>query len=171
MASLVVLRLFREWDGVCVCVCVSEYVCVCVSTPTPSVVHTPVHARSAGALALLLSALTLLAMAPFVYMELCTIYAYGLGWLQPWNVADFVSYIIQVAIVVLHAQRSVVDEGWFSVLLALQHVLLWAKLHYFAKARQCMWCSVCGGPVHTTCSAALRIFSIVSLKAIKYDST
>lgn len=25
------------------------------------------------------------------------------------------------------------DEGWFSVLVATQHVLMWTKLHYFAK--------------------------------------
>jgi hypothetical protein len=30
-------------------------------------------------------------------------------------------------------QRDYVDEGWFSVLVACQHVLMWTKLHYFAK--------------------------------------
>lgn len=34
----------------------------------------------------------------------------------------------QVAICVLHMQRTFVDEGWFSVLVASQQVLLWMKL-------------------------------------------
>jgi hypothetical protein len=35
---------------------------------------------------------------------------------------------LQVAICVLHVQRTFVDEGWFSVLVASQQVLLWMKL-------------------------------------------
>jgi hypothetical protein len=34
----------------------------------------------------------------------------------------------QIVICVLHLQRSFVDEGWFSVLVATQQVLLWIKL-------------------------------------------
>ena len=36
--------------------------------------------------------------------------------------------LLQVVICVLHLQRSFVDEGWFSVLVATQQVLLWIKL-------------------------------------------
>lgn len=36
--------------------------------------------------------------------------------------------VLQVVICVLHAQRSFVDEGWFSVMVATQQVLLWMKL-------------------------------------------
>lgn len=39
----------------------------------------------------------------------------------------------QIAICVVHLQRTFVDEGWFSVMVASQHVLMWTKLHYFAK--------------------------------------
>lgn len=35
---------------------------------------------------------------------------------------------VQVAIVVLHLQRTWLDEGWFSILVATQQVLLWMKL-------------------------------------------
>lgn len=35
---------------------------------------------------------------------------------------------VQVVICVLHLQRTFVDEGWFSVLVATQQVLLWIKL-------------------------------------------
>ena len=44
------------------------------------------------------------------------------------------SYALQLAIAALHAQRAHVDEGWFSVLIATQHVLMWTKLQYFARA-------------------------------------
>lgn len=40
---------------------------------------------------------------------------------------------LQIAICGLHFQREYVDEGWFSVMIATQHVLMWSKLHYFAK--------------------------------------
>lgn len=36
--------------------------------------------------------------------------------------------MLQVVICVLHLQRTFVDEGWFSVLVATQQVLLWIKL-------------------------------------------
>lgn len=45
------------------------------------------------------------------------------------------SYILQVAICVLHIQRTFVDEGWFSVMVASQQVLLWMKL---VSATQCL---------------------------------
>ena len=51
----------------------------------------------------------------------------------------------QVAIFVLHIQREFVDEGWFSVLIATQNVLMWSKLHYFARvfnARSVAWDSI-----------------------------
>lgn len=40
-----------------------------------------------GACATLLSLAALLPMAPFLYMELCTIAAYGTGWVGVWNVS------------------------------------------------------------------------------------
>jgi hypothetical protein len=35
------------------------------------------------------------------------------------------SYGLQIAISVVHLQREYVDEGWFSVMIATQHVLMW----------------------------------------------
>ncbi|WIA29571.1 hypothetical protein OEZ86_012064 [Tetradesmus obliquus] len=87
-----------------------------------------------GFAATVFSLLTLLPMAPFLYMELCTIAAYGFGWVGMWNIMDLVSYVLQIVICVLHVQREFMDEGFFSVMLATQHVLMWTKLHYFAKA-------------------------------------
>jgi hypothetical protein len=36
------------------------------------------------------SLLSLLPMSAFLYMELCTIAAYGWGWMRAWNVLDMV---------------------------------------------------------------------------------
>jgi hypothetical protein len=40
---------------------------------------------------------------------------------------------VQAAICVLHLRREGLDEGWFSVLVATQNVLMWAKLQYFVR--------------------------------------
>jgi hypothetical protein len=37
-------------------------------------------------------------MAAFAYMELCTIAAYGWGWLRTWNVLDLASYLLQARV-------------------------------------------------------------------------
>ncbi|KAI8473618.1 MAG: hypothetical protein J3K34DRAFT_518899 [Monoraphidium minutum] len=80
------------------------------------------------------SALCVAAMLPFLYMETCTVIAYSAGWAaSPWNILDMLSYILQVAISALHSQRGFVDEGWYSVMIATQHVLMWTKLQYFAR--------------------------------------
>jgi hypothetical protein len=42
------------------------------------------------------SLVTLIPMAPFLYMELCTIAAYGFGWVGMWNIMDLLSYVLQV---------------------------------------------------------------------------
>jgi len=42
-------------------------------------------------------AIALLAMAPFVYLEICTILEFGPSrWLSIWNVIDVTTYILQV---------------------------------------------------------------------------
>jgi hypothetical protein len=45
-------------------------------------------------------------MAPFLYMELCTIAAYGLGWVGMWNIMDLVSYILQVRVQCRSSQHA-----------------------------------------------------------------
>lgn len=44
-----------------------------------------------GFLAMVFSLMSLLPMSAFLYMELCTIAAYGWGWVRAWNVLDMVS--------------------------------------------------------------------------------
>ena len=43
---------------------------------------------------------------------------------DPADSLDMASYALQIAIAALHVQRAHVDEGWFSVLIATQHVLM-----------------------------------------------
>jgi hypothetical protein len=59
--------------------------------------------RRSGLLATLSSIVALLSMAPFFYMELCTITAYRLGWISLWNLTDLFSYVVQVWMEVLNA--------------------------------------------------------------------
>lgn len=40
---------------------------------------------------------------------------------------------MQVLITVVHLQRDAVSSNWFSVVLALQCLLLWAKVQYFSR--------------------------------------
>lgn len=34
----------------------------------------------------------------------------------------------------VHWHRTYTPEGWFSIMIAAQHVVMWSKLHYFARA-------------------------------------
>jgi hypothetical protein len=65
-------------------------------TRTHTHTHTCTHTHRTGFLCVLSSVLSLVSMAAFLYMELCTIAAYGWGWLRAWNVLDMASYILQV---------------------------------------------------------------------------
>ncbi|GLC34362.1 hypothetical protein PLESTB_000737500 [Pleodorina starrii] len=74
------------------------------------------------------------AMLPFAYMELCTVVVQGLAWLNLFNLADVASYGLAVAIWFVHLRcGSLPASAAFSGALALQHVLLWSKLHYYAR--------------------------------------
>ncbi|GAX81542.1 hypothetical protein CEUSTIGMA_g8970.t1 [Chlamydomonas eustigma] len=77
--------------------------------------------------------ISLMAMLPFVHMEGCTIAAYGLGWLNVWNVLDVLTYILQISLSTLYLLRVDLGSDTFSILLATNHLLLWGKLHYFAR--------------------------------------
>ncbi|GIL53385.1 hypothetical protein Vafri_9025 [Volvox africanus] len=74
------------------------------------------------------------AMLPFAYMELCTVVVQGLAWLNLFNLADVASYFLAIALWFAHIRcGSLPSSAWFSGALALQHVLLWSKLHYYAR--------------------------------------
>lgn len=55
------------------------------------------HSRGAGIIAS--EVVALLAMAPFVYIEVCTVIEFGSKrWLNVWNLIDLITYIVQVRI-------------------------------------------------------------------------
>jgi hypothetical protein len=56
------------------------------------------------------------------------------AWLNLWNLLDMVSYALALGLWAAHVRcGSLPNAAWFSSALALQHVLLWSKLHYYAR--------------------------------------
>lgn len=86
-----------------------------------------------GFLTLLLSSISMLCMLVFLYIDLCALRATGWQWCTFWNILDMSSYIVQGAIWGLHLARIGLAEDWFSCMLAANHIILWMKLHYFAR--------------------------------------
>ncbi len=57
-----------------------------------------------------------------------------LAWATLWNLLDVVSYLVALALWASHLRcGSMPHSAAFSGALALQHVLLWTKLHYYAR--------------------------------------
>lgn len=86
-----------------------------------------------GRITVALELMALAAMLPFLYIELATLTAYGIGWINMWNTLDMLTYVTQVAITVLHLGRIHLNEDWLSVAMALQCILLWFRLQYFSR--------------------------------------
>mmetsp|Transcript_7673 Transcript_7673/g.13270 ORF Transcript_7673/g.13270 Transcript_7673/m.13270 type:complete len:516 (+) Transcript_7673:114-1661(+) len=87
-----------------------------------------------GMATLACSAAALLSMLPFMWMEACTLSAYHLkGWVNFWNLLDIASYLLQGVITFAHWDRRGVAQTWFPVILSVQHVVLFTKLHFFAR--------------------------------------
>ncbi|GFR50461.1 hypothetical protein Agub_g12683, partial [Astrephomene gubernaculifera] len=58
----------------------------------------------------------------------------SLAWVNLFNLADVASYLLALALWAVHVRcGSMPASSWFSGALALQHVLLWSKLHYYAR--------------------------------------
>lgn len=86
-----------------------------------------------GAVTVVCEILALVAMTPFVIIELRSIQAYAGGWLSLFNALDVITYSLQIAIAVMHMGRLYLGSGWLSVLVAFQCVLLWFRLNYFSR--------------------------------------
>jgi hypothetical protein len=57
-----------------------------------------------------------------------------LAWVNLFNLADMASYCLALMLWAVHVRcGSLPYSAWFSGALALQHVLLWSKLHYYAR--------------------------------------
>nr|BAK18929.1 transient receptor potential channel [Chlamydomonas reinhardtii] len=87
-----------------------------------------------GVAQIITSTAAVASMLPFAYMEVCTMMVQGLAWVSIFNLADVVSYSLAAGLWAAHLRcGSLPASAAFSGALALQHVLLWTKLHYYAR--------------------------------------
>ncbi|KAG2492134.1 hypothetical protein HYH03_009625 [Edaphochlamys debaryana] len=87
-----------------------------------------------GRAAVFCEALALLGMLPFVAGEASMLRAYGLGsWLTAWNLLDVGTYVLQVAVTVLHLGVFHNGPTWLVLAAATQAVLLVVRLTYFSR--------------------------------------
>ncbi|GMH40202.1 hypothetical protein BSKO_08106 [Bryopsis sp. KO-2023] len=76
---------------------------------------------------------SVLFMLPFVMIEINTIIDYGWQWLQYWNLLDVATYTIQILTCYIYVTGWNIRADWFSILLAMQCVFLFAKVQYFSR--------------------------------------
>ncbi|CAL8463844.1 g3378 [Coccomyxa elongata] len=95
------------------------------------------HTRS-GVAAVVFEMVAVLGMLPFVYIEVCSVIEYGpFQWINSfWNFLDIVSYVAQISITVMHLGRLHLASNEVSVLMAMQVLILWVKVQYFARVLQ-----------------------------------
>ncbi|KAI8468859.1 MAG: hypothetical protein J3K34DRAFT_425772 [Monoraphidium minutum] len=92
---------------------------------------------SRGATTVALQVAALAAMLPFLYQEVRLVLAYGVWrWAGVWNILDSAAYALQFAITYVHLERSYVKSPSFSVVLAVQCLLLFAKIQYYSRVLQ-----------------------------------
>ena len=53
------------------------------------------------------------------------------------NILDIVAYAAQIAITVMHMGRLELASNGLSVIMALQVLILWVKVQYFARCAAC----------------------------------
>eukprot|EP00884_Botryococcus_braunii_P016377 jgi/Botrbrau1/3422/Bobra.139_1s0003.1 len=84
------------------------------------------------------ASIPLVVMVPFIYMELCMVCDYGVrAWFGIWNCIDLIAYCNQIYLS-MWAVAWLYDIGRKSYRGAcgLQIVVLWVKVHYFARVLQ-----------------------------------
>jgi uncharacterized membrane protein YgcG len=81
-----------------------------------------------------LELVALVGMAPLAALEPATLKAYGWkGWFNVWNGLDLTTYILQVAITVMHITRTGLVSPWLSVAAAMQCICLLFRLQFFSR--------------------------------------
>lgn len=86
-----------------------------------------------GKAKIILNLLSVVFMAPFVLIEGNTMCDYGFNWFSMWNLLDIVTYSIQVITCIVYISRKGIEDEWFSVLMAVQVIFLFAKVQYFSR--------------------------------------
>lgn len=95
--------------------------------------------RPNGVITIISLMLSLIGMTPFIYIEACTLAEYGPSrWLGVWNAIDLCTYVLQVVISIAYLGRWQLHSDAISILAAIQVLLLWVRIQYFARAFQSM---------------------------------
>jgi len=87
----------------------------------------------ARAMSYLLSILCFVFMCPFAIIEGWTMYEQGWRWIQPINLLDVCAIVLQAFIFGCHAASWSLEKEWFGSILAVQCVVLFAKLQNFGR--------------------------------------
>lgn len=87
-----------------------------------------------GKTAILAELISLIAMAPFLFLDLISLTNHGMPWLfDPTNVLGIMTYIFQFLIFFTHLGRLWVSTHWLTYLLSIQCILLMFRLQYFTQ--------------------------------------
>ncbi|GMH44150.1 hypothetical protein BSKO_12084 [Bryopsis sp. KO-2023] len=79
--------------------------------------------------------LSFLLMCPFFIIEIFTIRAYKLGWFSLWSIIDLGCFSLQVTIFLVYfGNFNGIDEDWFSACLAVESILIFLRIQYYARA-------------------------------------
>lgn len=100
-----------------------------LSLPLHALLHTPRGKLTVGA-----EVVALLAMSPFLLLELGTVLTYGVNYLRdPSNLLDCATYALQIATAVMHLGRVWVASRTLTAVMAVQCILLMMRLQYFTQ--------------------------------------
>jgi len=86
-----------------------------------------------GKAKIILNLLSVVFMSPFLLIEGNTMLDYGFNWFSMWNLLDIVTYTIQFITCIVYISREGIEQEWFSVLMAVQVIFLFAKVQYFSR--------------------------------------
>lgn len=91
------------------------------------------HHSHTGKTKVILNLFSLIFMAPFLLIEANTMLDYKFNWFTMWNALDIVTYTIQLITCIVYISRWEIKAQWFSVLMAIQCIFLFAKVQYFSR--------------------------------------
>eukprot|EP00884_Botryococcus_braunii_P013792 jgi/Botrbrau1/22413/Bobra.0091s0018.1 len=98
------------------------------SQSLPDIAHT-----GRGILGLALLSVSTLAMVPFLYIEVASYNDFGAAWFTFQNLLDVITYTLQIAVVFCYLGRLWVGDYYFTIILAVQCLLLWYRLQYYLR--------------------------------------
>lgn len=126
--------LFVELSLYCVWLTSYYLFCAAMQDEDLSLPLSDLLTTARGRLTVVAEIISLLAMAPFLMLESGSIAVYGWSWLRdPTNALDTCTYLLQIAIAIMHFGRIWLASHWLTYCLAVQCVLLMFRLQYFTQ--------------------------------------